>query len=58
MRTLTLERSRLIDAPVAQVWDVISDLGGYHRHAGSGNSDIDAILDSYRHAAAALPAEG
>ena len=28
------------------------------RLADRGNSDIDAILDSYRHAAAALPAEG
>lgn len=35
MSTLTLERSRIIDAPVADVWAIVSDLDGYHRHAAT-----------------------
>lgn len=33
MTRMTLERSRVIDAPVERVWGVLSDLDGYHSHA-------------------------
>jgi ribosome-associated toxin RatA of RatAB toxin-antitoxin module len=32
MTMMTLERSRVIDATVAQLWEIISDLDGFHRH--------------------------
>ena len=30
MRNFTIETSRIFDAPVADVWAVVSDAGGYH----------------------------
>jgi ribosome-associated toxin RatA of RatAB toxin-antitoxin module len=30
--TVTVEASRVIDAPVALVWEIVSDLDSYHRH--------------------------
>jgi ribosome-associated toxin RatA of RatAB toxin-antitoxin module len=35
MPTLTVHRSCVIPAPVEQVWAVVADLDGYHRHAPS-----------------------
>ncbi len=35
MASMTLERSRIIDAPVSQVWKAVADLDDYHRHAAS-----------------------
>lgn len=35
MNVMTLERSRVIDAPVSRVWEVISDLDDYHAHTGT-----------------------
>ena len=32
MTTMALERSRIIDAPLSRVWEVISDLDGYYEH--------------------------
>jgi len=29
---MTLERSRIIDAPLSLVWEIISDLDAYHQH--------------------------
>lgn len=35
--TLTMETSRMIDAPLSLVWEIISDLGNYHRHPDRDN---------------------
>ncbi|ROO52017.1 polyketide cyclase/dehydrase/lipid transport protein [Micromonospora sp. Llam0] len=32
LNRLTLQRSRIIRAPLPDVWEIISDLDGYHRH--------------------------
>jgi len=43
MSTLVLTRSTEIPAPVAEVWDVVSDLDGYYRHApGLAGSSVVA----------------
>ena len=31
MANFTIETSRVIDAPLDLVWDIVSDVGGYHR---------------------------
>lgn len=33
--TLTMEASRMIDAPVALVWGIVSDLDSYQQHTGT-----------------------
>lgn len=38
MANFTIETSRVFDAPLALVWDVVADVGGYHR-----------VVDTLRH---------
>jgi ribosome-associated toxin RatA of RatAB toxin-antitoxin module len=54
--SLTVEASRVIDAPLSRVWEIVSDLGGYERHtdtltettvvSGAGGGVIRRCVDA------------